>query len=94
MANKQVSKKGFRELLLANERAFYATLVCVATLLINLIYYIAYNTQPLVMISILPIIFWIAYDGNEKEIATTKGYWLWVIMLLLTCIFVTLYPLF
>lgn len=86
--------KKLQEQLFANERAFYATLVCVCTLGINLFYYTMYNTRPLTMIAVLPIIFWIAYDGNEKEKATDQGYWVWVILLLLTSLIVVAYPLF
>lgn len=83
-----------KEKLLANNRAFYATLVCFCTLVINLWYYIGFNTSPLTMIAILPLVFWVAYDGNEHEKATVEGYWAWVIILLLSSLAVIMYPLF
>ena len=86
--------KRLKQDMLENQRAFFATLVCVCTLVINLFYYVFYNTSPLVMIALLPIIFWIAYDGNEHEKATVEGYWVWVILLLLTTVVVIMYPLF
>ena len=86
--------KKLREQLLANHRAFYATLVCVCTLTINLFYYVFFNTAPLAMIALLPIVFWIAYDGNEHERGTVEGYWVWVILLLITTALVVMYPLF
>jgi hypothetical protein len=86
--------KRLREQLLDNQRAFYATLVCVCTLTINLTYYLIYNTNPLTMFAVLPIIFWIAYDGNEHEKAALEGYWVWVILLIITTFILVVYPLF
>ncbi|VVB74902.1 Uncharacterised protein [Candidatus Tiddalikarchaeum anstoanum] len=79
--------------LLENKRAFYATLVCLCTVIINLWYYFAYQKSPLTLVSLLPIVFWIAYDGNEHEQATTKGYWVWVVLLLVTTIIALEFPL-
>jgi hypothetical protein len=42
----------------------------------------------------MPIVFWIAYDGNEEEKATKKGFWYWVFLLIITSILVMIYPLF
>ncbi|PIU62830.1 hypothetical protein COX58_02670 [archaeon CG_4_10_14_0_2_um_filter_Archaea_38_6] len=80
--------------LLENKRGFYATLVSICTLIICLVYYIFYNAAPLTLIAVLPIIFWISYDGNEHDTAATKGYWVWVLLLLITTAVVLIYPLF
>ena len=85
---------GFKEQLLDNHRAFYATLVCFCTLIINVWYYFAYSVSPLTIISVLPIVFWIAYDGNEHETATVEGYWIWNILLVVSTIIVIMYPMF
>lgn len=86
--------KKLQKQLFENERSFYATLVCVCTLSINLFYYVFYNASPLTMLAVLPIIFWIAYDGNEHETATDEGYWIWVVLLIITSLLIVIYPLF
>ncbi len=85
--------KNFKELSKISQRSFYATLVCFMTCLISLIYYFAYAKNPLTLVALMPIIFWIAYDGNEHEQAA-KGFWYWVIILILTSIIAMVYPLF
>ncbi|MFA5333966.1 MAG: hypothetical protein WC376_05735 [Candidatus Nanoarchaeia archaeon] len=86
--------KNFKELSMINQRSFYATLVCFLTCLINLIYYLVYSKNPLTLVALMPIVFWIAYDGNEEEKATKKGFWYWVFLLIITSILVMIYPLF
>ena len=82
-----------KEDLFDNKRAFYATIVCFCTVLINLWYYLAYKLSPISIVSILPIIFWIAYDGNEHETATEQGYWVWVLLLLIATVIAIEFPL-
>ena len=84
----------FKDMMIANHRAVYATLVCVCTLLINLIYPVYYNANPAAMISLFPLILWVAYDGNEKEKGTIQGYWVWIGALLLTTAILIIYPIF
>ena len=86
--------KDFKKLLVISQRSFYATLVCFLTTLINLIYYVFYNQSPLTLVALMPIIFWIAYDGNEEEKATKLGFWYWVSLLIATSAIVMIYPLF
>jgi hypothetical protein len=86
--------KTFKELSMINQRSFYATLVCFLTCLINLVYYLVYNKNPLILVALMPIVFWIAYDGNENQEAAKKGFWYWIILLLATSILVKIYPLF
>ncbi len=84
----------FNDLVLENHRAFYGTLVSFCTVFVNLFYYFVYNTSPLTMVSLIPIIFWITYDSNEHERATVEGYWIWVGLLIASTLFSLAYPLF
>ncbi|MDD2678650.1 MAG: hypothetical protein PHT91_00540 [Candidatus Nanoarchaeia archaeon] len=87
-------EKNLKKLSLVSQRGFYATLVCFMTMLINLVYYFAYDKSPLTLVAIMPIIFWIAYDGNEENKATKKGFWYWILILITTSAIVMAYPLF
>ena len=89
-----MAKKKLANQLLINERSFFAVLVCVCTLLINLYYLVMFNTNPAATISLFPLVLWIAYDGLEGDKSTTDGYWFWVSALIITSIIVILYPLF
>ncbi|MDD4352832.1 MAG: hypothetical protein PHN56_00080 [Candidatus Nanoarchaeia archaeon] len=86
--------KNFNKLSRISQRSVYATLVCFLTCLINIVYYLVYNKNPLTLVALMPIVFWIAYDGNEDQEATKKGFWYWVSLLLTTSILVMIYPLF
>lgn len=77
-----------------SERSFYATLACFFTCLINLFYYLVYSKSPLTLVAILPLIFWVAYDGNEEGKITKLGYWYWVSLLTATSLVTLIYPLF
>ncbi len=86
--------KKLKEEILANQRAFFATLVAVCTLMITLFYNVTYNTDPNILVAIFPIILWVAYDGNEHEKGTVQGYWFWVLALILSTLIMVIYPLF
>lgn len=86
--------KNFKELSMINQRSVYATLVCFLTCLINLVYYLVHSKNPLTLVALMPIVFWIAYDGNEEQEATKRGFWYWVSLLIVTSILVMIYPLF
>jgi hypothetical protein len=85
--------KNFKELSKISQRSVYATLVCFMTCLISLIYYFAYSKNPLTLVALMPIILWIAYDGNEHEEAV-KSFWYWIALLIITSIIAIIYPLF
>lgn len=86
--------KDLKKMSYVSQRGFYATLVCLLTCIINLVYYLGYNRSPLTLVAVFPMIFWIAYDGNEDQEATRRGFWYWVSLLITVSILVMIYPLF
>jgi glucan phosphoethanolaminetransferase (alkaline phosphatase superfamily) len=86
--------KDLKKQMRISERSFYATLACFLTCFINLFYYLYYKTNPLTLVAVFPLIFWIAYDGNEEGKITKLGFWYWVSLLLTTSILTLIYPLF
>lgn len=86
--------KRLKDELLSSKRTFFSILTCFCTVLINLWYYLAYARSPLILFSILPVVFWIAFDGSEHEHEPVKGYWVWVSLLIASTIIAIIFPLF
>ena len=77
-----------------NERAVFATLCCVAVLVLQIVYEQRYSYAPSPIVLMMPILLWMLYHGNRHEPATMKGYWLWIIFLIILTTMFIIYPLF
>ena len=86
--------KKWKNQIYQNQRSFYAVLCVLSLVIIQLVYIVNYNFEPAIITSLIPIILWIMYDGNEHEKATEQGSYIWIFILIIITILVCYFPQF